>query len=133
MKFSFSACVHRPGDPVKKIANALLMVDYIAKIYADCLYRFALIDRQAGFRADTCARQSLDVHTRTLSPIRMPVFMRPIGSRRKVLEFRKGIRTDSLASLLPIHRTHFTMLILTPQSTINNAIHHNNERKKNIQ
>lgn len=43
-------------DLVKKIANALLMVDYIAKIYADCLYRFALIDRQAGFRADTCAR-----------------------------------------------------------------------------
>ena len=34
----------------EQIANVLLMVYYIAQIYADCLYRFALIDCQAGFR-----------------------------------------------------------------------------------
>ena len=76
------------------------------------LYQFAL-DRQAGLRG--CARTSLSigVHARALGSVRITILMCSVGGgSSKVIEFRKGVRADSLAPFLPVRRAHFAMRIL---------------------
>jgi hypothetical protein len=104
----------------------LLMVVYIAKIYADCLYRFSLDCQTAS--TDVYTSHSLGIHACALGSVRMAIFVRTVGSRGKVIELRKGIRADSLASLLPVRRAHFTVLVL-PMAPHQHSIHHNEEEK----
>jgi hypothetical protein len=104
----------------------LLMVVYIAKIYADCLYRFSLDCQTAS--TDVYTSHSLGIHACALGSVRMAIFVRTVGSRGKVIELRKRIRADGLASLLPVRRAHFTVLVL-PMTLHQHSVHHNKEKK----
>jgi hypothetical protein len=55
------------------------------------------------------------------------ILVRTVGSRGKIIEFRKWVRADGLAPLLPVRRAHFTVLVL-PSTT--SALIHQTKKKK---